>query len=116
MDLKCKMCDNNYSLDYVSYVHKDTERYGYSEEVYPRYCCSMKCLDDYNKNCRCNMCHVALGNYNFIQAEDGFHYCDEIMVGDNSCYNILMNIKIFNKYKEYNATYNITHYATHINK
>jgi hypothetical protein len=107
MNFKCKMCDNNYSLDYVSYVHKYTERHGYSDDVYPRYCCSQKCLDDYNKNCRCNMCHVALGYDTYRQADNGFHYCDEIMIGNNSCYNKMHNnamhnamhiyIKIFDK-------------------
>jgi hypothetical protein len=111
------MCDNNYSLDYISYVHKDTERHGYSDDVYPRYCCSQKCLDDYNKNCRCNMCHVALGYDTYRQADDGFHYCDEIIIGNNSCYNkthnnaMHINIKIFDKNtkKEHNMhTINIS--------
>ena len=115
MDFKCKMCDNNYSLDYVSYVHKDTERHGYSDDVYPRYCCSLKCLDDYNKNCRCNMCHVALGYDTYRQADDGFHYCDEIMVGNNSCYNkiygIMHNKAIYIKIIDKNTKkeYNIMH-------
>lgn len=91
---KCNMCDNKYIEEYVSYIHKNKDRSGYTENIYPRYFCCQNCLDEYNKKYRCNMCHVAIEKYK--EASDGFNYCDEIMVGNNTCYNKLIGMDYTN--------------------
>ncbi len=95
----CFMCKNKIiNIDtFVSYVHKDRPYGGYSKNSYPRYMCSQTCLDKYNKNNRCNLCHVVIYDWSLIkQHTDDFLYCDDedqCNVGTDTCYNIVLNQK-----------------------
>ncbi len=90
----CNMCkENKNDEQYVSYVHKWHLYNGYTKGVYPRYFCSKVCLDFFEKNFRCNHCHiVAYEGVEYKEGDDGFIYCyDEIdiTIGPRPCYQIL---------------------------
>ncbi len=95
MDKKCILCDNISDTYYKVFVHKWREYGGYSNLEYPRYLCSKKCVNNYEKNNRCNFCHIVKYEYRYYKkGNDGFTYCndlDEITVGNTTCYNQVFN-------------------------
>lgn len=89
----CNICKkNNKNENYISWVHKWREYGGYSKFSYPRFFCSTDCLENFERNFRCNHCHIV--NYEwkeYKEGPDGFTYCydeNELTVGDKPCYNI----------------------------
>ncbi len=89
----CNNCKKNHKNEnYVSMVHKWREYGGYSKYSYPRYFCSIDCLEHFEQEFRCNHCHIV--RYDWIEHKkgpDGFTYCNdenELTVGDVPCYNI----------------------------
>jgi hypothetical protein len=97
----CNFCKKkiNKSVDtndsYISYVHKDRPYGGYSKYEYPRYLCSKECLDNYEKTCRCNLCHIVIyKDALVIEGNDNYLYCDDIdncNIGNDTCYNQKFN-------------------------
>ncbi len=87
----CNNCKKNITdsvYKYICYVHKDRPYGGYSKNEYPRYLCSQKCLDKYEKTSRCNLCHIIIYEDSLvIQGNDEYLYCDDI----NTCYNQKFN-------------------------
>ncbi len=96
MDKTCNMCKNN-QIDekYVSMVHKWREYHGYSQLLYPRYFCSKECLEFFEKEFRCNHCHIVVyDGVDYKTGKDGMTYCyDEVQItiGDRPCYDIVHN-------------------------
>ncbi len=94
---ECCLC--NYKLNkesyYVSEVHKDRPYGGYSKYSYPRYLCSKKCLNEFEKYNRCNLCHIIIYDDSLIkEGNDGFLYCndkDTCNIGNNTCYKFKFN-------------------------
>ena len=91
MDNVCCCCNSTHSnTEFVSMVHKWREYGGYSKYKYPRYVCSQKCLEKFEKEFRCNCCHMV--TYDWIEtAEDdnGFTYCNDEYyktIHDKTCY------------------------------
>ncbi len=94
---KCNICNkNNKNEQFVSMVHKWREYGGYSQNLYPRYFCSNECLEIFERDFRCNYCHIVTYDWNNYQkGPDGFTYCDnemEITIGDKPCYYQRFNI------------------------
>jgi hypothetical protein len=87
----CKNTDQNEK--YVSYVHKWRPYGGYSKESYPRYFCSQECLDVFEKESRCNHCHIIVYNgVEYKKGDDGYMYCYdefELTVGNRPCYYLI---------------------------
>jgi hypothetical protein len=94
MNLCCMCRINNEKKEFVSMVHKWREYGGYSKYEYPRYFCSTDCLEIYERDYRCNHCHIVSYEwYEHKKGPDGFTYCyDEITIGDKPCYYIKYNI------------------------
>jgi hypothetical protein len=89
----CNICKkNNKNENYISWVHKWRPYGGYSKYEYPRYFCSTDCLENFERNFRCNHCHIVTYDWNnYKKGPDGMTYCDdelEITIGDTPCYNI----------------------------
>ena len=87
----CNMCKiNNKKDEFVSMVHKWREYGGYSKFEYPRYFCSPECLEIYERDFRCNHCHITSYEGNeYKKGPDGLMYCNdeyEITIGDKPCY------------------------------
>jgi hypothetical protein len=89
----CYICNiNNKKEEFVSMVHKWREYGGYSKMIYPRYFCSTNCLEIFERDFRCNHCHII--SYEGDQCKkgpDGMTYCNdecEITIGDTPCYNL----------------------------
>jgi hypothetical protein len=95
MENKCFLCDNKSNENYISYVRKWREYTGYSKYEYPRYLCSYECLNNYEKNNKCNYCNIVLyEGVEYIKGNDGFSYCNDyyyITIGDKTCYNYYLN-------------------------
>ena len=96
MDTICNMCKNNKTDEkYVSMVHKWREYGGYSKGTYPRYFCSEKCLNVFEKECRCNHCHIAIYNgVEYKKGKGGMIYCYdelELTIGEQPCYYLVIN-------------------------
>ena len=95
MSNNCNICDNDYktNTEFISMVHKYQQYGGYSKYEYPRYFCSKECLDIYEKDFRCNHCHITSYDWlEFKKGKDGFSYCNdenEKTIGDKPCYQIL---------------------------
>ena len=93
METKCNLkdCTNNSNQNIISYVHKWQEYGGYSQYEYPRFFCSHECLNDYEKNHKCNYCGIVCYDWReYKKGIDGFTYCDsinDISVGSDTCYN-----------------------------
>ncbi len=91
---ECCLC--NYKLNkesyYVSYVHKDRPYGGYSKYSYPRHLCSQECLNEFEKNSRCNLCHIIIYDDALIkEGYDDYLYCNDkdiCNLGNNTCYNL----------------------------
>ena len=87
----CCMCSiNNVKEECVSMVHKWREYGGYSSLEYPRYFCSPECLETFERDFRCNHCHIISYEWNeYKKGPDGLLYCNderEITIGDKPCY------------------------------
>jgi hypothetical protein len=96
MDKICDMCKNkNPDEPYVSMVHKWRPYGGYSEGVYPRYFCSKECLAFYEKEYRCNHCHIVkYDGVKYKKGKDGMVYCYdelELTIGEKPCYYLVAN-------------------------
>jgi hypothetical protein len=93
METKCDLidCTNNSNQNIISYIHKWREYGGYSQNEYPRFFCSQECLNFYEKNYKCNYCHIVLYDWrNNIKATNEYTYCDdedELTIGNTTCYN-----------------------------
>jgi hypothetical protein len=90
-DKKCTICDNDYkNEEFVSMVHKWRQYGGYSEYSYPRFFCSKECLDIFEKDFRCNHCHILKYDHvEYKKGDDGMSYCNdesEITINDKPCY------------------------------
>ncbi len=88
---KCQICKkNNENNEFVSMVHKWREYGGYSANLYSRYFCSKECLNIFEKDFRCNHCHIVVyQDSEYIKGPDGLTYCNDeyqITVGDKPCY------------------------------
>ena len=89
----CCMCRiNNEKEEFVSMVHKWRLYGGYSNYLYPRYFCSTKCLDIFERDFRCNHCNIVkYDGEQYKKGTDGMIYCNdeyEITIGDTPCYNL----------------------------
>ena len=89
----CNMCKiNNKKDEFVSMVHKWREYGGYSKFEYPRYFCSPECVENFERDFRCNHCHITSYEWNeYKKGPDGLTYCNderEITIGDIPCYKI----------------------------
>jgi hypothetical protein len=89
----CTICNiNNKKDDFFSMVHKWREYGGYSKMLYPRYVCSAECLEIFEREFRCNHCHIITYEGNqYKKGVDGMTYCNdeyEITIGDTPCYNL----------------------------
>lgn len=92
----CNICNiNNQKNEYVSMVHKWREYGGYSKLEYPRFFCSPKCLETFERDFRCNHCHIVMYECNeYKKGPDGLMYCNdeqEITIDDKPCYSICFN-------------------------
>lgn len=101
----CCICNKSETKEeFYSMCHKWRECGGYSSMTYPRYTCSKKCLDIYEKNERCNHCHIVKYDWNqYIKGSDGFTYCNnkyELTVGDKPCYYIKFNLPYNYEYED----------------
>jgi hypothetical protein len=93
----CCMCRiNNEKKEFVSLVHKWREYGGYSKYEYPRYFCSPECLENFERDFRCNHCHIVKYEWReYKKGPDGLLYCNdehEITISDIPCYYIKYNI------------------------
>jgi hypothetical protein len=83
---------NNEKKEFVSLVHKWRPYGGYSKYEYPRYFCSTECLEIYERDFRCNHCHIVTYEWReYKKGQDGLLYCNdehEITIGDTPCYNV----------------------------
>ena len=89
----CNICHiNNKKEEFVSMVHKWQEYGGYSNNLYPRYVCSTECLKIFERDFRCNHCHIITYKSNqYKKGDDGMTYCNDeidITIGDKPCYDL----------------------------
>ncbi len=86
----CGICNKNeVKEEFYLMNHKWREYGGYSQGIYSRHVCSKECLEIYERDYRCNYCHIITYEWNdYKKGPDGFTYCDndELTVGDKPCY------------------------------
>jgi hypothetical protein len=89
----CNICNiDKEQEEFVSMVHKWRLYGGYSKYLYPRYFCSTKCIEIFERDLRCNYCNIIIYNgEQYKKGADGMTYCNdefEITIGDTPCYNL----------------------------
>lgn len=94
----CRICQkNNINEQFVSMVHKWREYTGYSKESHPRFFCSSECLETFERDFRCNHCHIIVYECNeYKKGNEGFTYCNSdfnLTIGDVSCFEITQTNK-----------------------
>jgi hypothetical protein len=87
---KCTYCNNTYDTKYTIYINKNSIRFGYMKDVLvPRFFCSEECMNHFKLNRLCNLCNSII--YDESIEYNGYNYHNEIIVGEDTCYNIIQN-------------------------